>query len=58
MSLYLIYTYNIYKKRRRRGGKGWKMLARAIRAWKDRRIRNATPGSHAPALEEVRRPLE
>lgn len=33
---------------------GWKMLARAIRAWNDRQIINATP----PALADVRRPLE
>ena len=33
----------------RRGGKGWKMLAdRTGAVRKDWRIRDATPGSHAP----------
>ena len=62
MSLDLIYTYNIYRKKRRRGGKGWKswkMLAdRAVSALNDRRIINATPVSNASVPAEIRRPLE
>lgn len=45
MSLYLIYTYNIYRKKRRRGGKGWKMLAdRAGASW------IVSPGRLAPCV--------